>query len=220
MTMRQALLSILTVASHRVPRGQIAIHASGQASHVSVLFVAKRGTPAPQALSAEDLENLDMVRQLIVPSGGSLAIDQEAKPAAAFTATIVLPVAQRVPVLVIDDNADAHQLLRRYLEGSPYAFAGVRDPHEALARATAVAPKVILLDVMLPGMDGWELLGRLREHPATRNTPIIVCTILPHERLALTFGAAAFLRKPFTRAALLAALDAQVGPVVPQSGAR
>ena len=114
----------------------------------------------------------------------------------------------------------AHQLIKRHLEESNYTFVGVSDPRDALAKAVACTPRVILLDVMLPGIDGWELLGRLREHPVTRATPIIVCTILPHERLSLTLGAAAFLRKPFTRAALLAALDTQVGQAAPRPVAR
>ena len=152
-----------------------------------------------------------MAQQLVVPSGASLHVNTQATLQVAFTASVSVPVAQKVSVLVIDDNVDAQQLLKRFLDGSAYIFVGVSDPREALAKATAFAPGVILLDVMLPGIDGWELLGRLREHPVTRHTPIIVCTILPHERLSLTLGAAAFLRKPFTRAALLAVLDAQVG---------
>jgi CheY-like chemotaxis protein len=66
------------------------------------------------------------------------------------------------------------------------------------------------MDVMLPGIDGWELLGRLREHPHMRAVPIIVCTILPQERMALALGAAAFIRKPASRETLLTALDQQV----------
>ena len=64
-----------------------------------------------------------------------------------------------------------------------------------------------MLDVMLPGIDGWELLGRLREHPRTRNVPVVISTILPQEQLALALGAAAFLRKPINRETLLSSLD-------------
>ena len=87
------------------------------------------------------------------------------------------------------------------------ASLGVRDPTQAVKVAEAATPAAILLDVMLPGVDGWELLGRLREHPQMQEVPVIVCTILPQERVALTLGAAAFLRKPVSREALLAALD-------------
>jgi CheY-like chemotaxis protein len=60
---------------------------------------------------------------------------------------------------------------------------------------------------MLPGLDDWEMLGRLREHPQTHGVPVIICTILPQEQLALALGAAAFLRKPVRREQLLAKLD-------------
>jgi CheY-like chemotaxis protein len=89
-------------------------------------------------------------------------------------------------------------------------MVGTPDPEQALLLAEAESPEIIVLDVMLPDTDGWELLGRLRAHPLTRQTPVIVCTILPQEQLALALGAAAFLSKPISRPALLAALDQQM----------
>jgi len=74
-------------------------------------------------------------------------------------------------------------------------------------------PQIIVLDVMMPQTDGWRVLSRLRQHPLTSNIPVIVCTILAQEALALSLGANAFLRKPVTRQAFLAALDRQVGDV-------
>jgi CheY-like chemotaxis protein len=121
----------------------------------------------------------------------------------------MLPAAEQIPVLVIDDNVDVLKLMERYLSSGRYRFIGVSDPQEALTQAAQWAPAIIVLDVMLPEVDGWELLGRLREHPATSNTPIIVCTILPHQQLALTLGAAGFIRKPVSRQAFLEALDKQ-----------
>ena len=71
-------------------------------------------------------------------------------------------------------------------------------------------PDIILLDVLLQNIDGWELLGRFRAHPHLGERPVIVCTILPQRDLALILGAAGFLSKPFSQRQLLAALDAQV----------
>jgi CheY-like chemotaxis protein len=220
-TLRQALVSILTVAAHRLRSGCISINATVRGAQVGIVFEARPvGKSLITPCSSDDLETLEMAQQLVAPSGGSLDVTVDTIDPSAFSAVLSVAVAQKVAVLVIDDNADAHQLIKRHLEGSHYTFIGVSDPRDALAKATACAPRVILLDVMLPGIDGWELLGRLREHPITRATPIIVCTILPHERLSLTLGAAAFLRKPFTRATLLAALDAQVGQEAPLPVAR
>ena len=71
-------------------------------------------------------------------------------------------------------------------------------------------PDIILLDVMLQDLDGWELLGRFRAHPQLGDRPVIVCTILPQRDLALSLGAAGFLSKPLSQRQLLSALDAQV----------
>jgi len=204
--MRQALVSLLTVAGRVAPGGQITISAAADAMQARVLIRPMAGGSPLRALATEDSENLEMARQLVALSGGSLelALGLDGEP---FAATLALPVAQQLGVLVIDDNVDALQLCRRYLEGSPYTFVGMRDPAQALALARDLTPKIIVLDVMLPGMDGWEILGRLREHPVTRKIPVIVSTVLPHEQLALTLGAAGFLRKPVSREALLAMLD-------------
>jgi len=64
-----------------------------------------------------------------------------------------------------------------------------------------------VLDVMMPGIDGWEVLTRLRAHPTMANTALIVCTVLPQEELALAMGADGFLQKPVTREAFLAMLE-------------
>lgn len=213
-TMRQALVSILTAAARLAPGGRIAIRASRSAAEIAIHIQAARGRPLPRPLGGEERESLDMARRLVALSGGTLELHLDA-PELPLAATLTLPVAQQLGVLVIDDNLDTLQLFQRYLEGTRYTFVGARDPAQALALAQELAPKIVILDVMLPGMDGWEVLGRLREHPATRGTAIIICTILPQERLALTLGAAACLRKPVSRAALLEALDALAGRALP-----
>ncbi|MGQ9684216.1 MAG: response regulator [Anaerolineae bacterium] len=204
---RQALVNLLSVAVRSAPGGQIEIEAKAANGQVCLSILPRRGRAAALPLDADDSENLDLARRFIALSGGSLQVALDGGPEQPFSAALLLPAAQQLAVLAIDDNADALQLLQRYLEGTPYPFIGVRDPLQALAVARDLQPRAIVLDVMLPGMDGWELLGRMREHPATRRIPIIVCTILPHERLALTLGAAAFLRKPVNRGELLDTLQ-------------
>jgi len=181
------------------------------------LFIKALAQAAVRGTSWERYqEDLEMAKQLVALSGGELQVVFRGE-AGLFDAQLALSAAARAVVLVIEDNSDALRLMERYLAGTRYHFVGVRNPEEALARAAELRPQIILLDVMLPGIDGWELLGRLREHPKTRGIPIIACTILPQEQLALTLGAAAFLRKPVSREALLAALDRQLGPSPPGS---
>jgi CheY-like chemotaxis protein len=117
-----------------------------------------------------------------------------------------------LPVLVIDDNADTLQLLRRYTAGTRYRLVGTRDPDQALGIACETDPQVVVLDVMMPQVDGWKVLGRLRQHPLTGHLPIVVYTILAQEELALSLGASAFLRKPVTQQRFLAVLDQVVLP--------
>jgi CheY-like chemotaxis protein len=204
---RQALLSTLTTAIHCASGGEVQLAVRGGQREVCVDIRPQRPAAATASLPPHDRESLEMAGQLAALSGGSLALETREVQGCAFTAQFMLPMAERVSVLVVDDNADTLDLVERYLAGTRYRAIGVRDPRQVLALAAERAPDLIMLDVMLPGVDGWELLGRLREHPRTHGTPIIVCTILSLEDLALTLGASAFLRKPVSRRALLAALD-------------
>jgi CheY-like chemotaxis protein len=165
------------------------------------------GAEAKHPLAEEVSEKIEMTRDLIRLTGGALTTAPRWTPGKPFTAALTLPLAERVSVLVIDDNLDTLQLMHRYLEGTRYRFGGVRDPEQALAQAQVLSPQLIILDVMLPGVDGWEVLGRLRENPVFRSIPVVVSTILPQEHLALTLGAAAFLRKPVSRETVLTTLD-------------
>jgi CheY-like chemotaxis protein len=164
------------------------------------------------------VENIEMARQLVGLSGGSLEIVPGEGRYYPLTVRLILPAREQAAVLVIDDNVDTLQLFQRYLAGSRYAFIGTHDPDQALTLAEKLTPRIIVLDVMLPGVDGWELLGRLREHPKIYGVPIIVCTILPQEQLALALGAAAFIRKPVSQTALLSALDHQFDRLSRESG--
>jgi CheY-like chemotaxis protein len=147
--------------------------------------------------------------------GVSLRVSSGDEP---FGARIGLPVRQPMAVLAIDDNADTLRLLEHYTVGSPYRLVGTQDPEQALALAQDLQPQIIVLDVMMPQVDGWRLLGRLRQHPATSDVPIVVCTIMAQEELAFTLGASACLRKPVTQEQFLEALDRQVAPRAPGPG--
>ena len=206
---RQALSNVITAAVRAAPQGRVSVACQAAGPDLVIRVQAHpRGASVP--LAADDLENLEMARQMIGFSGGRLETSLETDKRRPFSAQLVLRALSEVSVLVIDDNADTLQLLERYLAGTRYRFTGTSDPGRALGLAAETAPQIIVLDVMLPGLDGWELLGRLREHPRTRGVPVIVCTILAQEQLALALGAAAFIRKPVSRETLLAALEAQL----------
>jgi CheY-like chemotaxis protein len=132
-------------------------------------------------------------------------------------AIVSLPALEQLPVLVIDDNANTLRLLQRYATCTRYRLVGAETLQEGLALAQDLAPRIIVLDVMMPDLDGWEVLGRLRQHPLTSQIPIVVCTILAEEELALSLGASGFIRKPVSRESFLHALDRLADRAVPGS---
>ncbi len=204
---RHALLSILTPAIRSSREGCIHIAARAHLPQVWITLEASGGEPGAASLSEEHSENLRIAQQLVALSGGSVELAPGEGAHAAFTIRLALPAAGQIAVLVVDDNADALQLYERYLTGTRYRFTGISDPRQALAVAEKLEPQVIVLDLMLPQVDGWELLGRLRAHPKTRQVPIVVCTILPQEDLALALGAAVLIRKPVSLEGFLATLE-------------
>ncbi len=155
-------------------------------------------------------EYIQQARRLVELSNGSLELMQPDR-LGGFTASVTLSHVEEINILFIDDNQDSLRLFQRYLLGTRYQFYGTRDPEQALTLAAEIQPRLILLDIMLPGIDGWELLGRLRHHPSLDKVPIIISTILPHEQLAAVLGASGFLRKPVSREELLTLLLQKLG---------
>ena len=107
------------------------------------------------------------------------------------------------PVLVIDDNADSRDVLRRTLEEDGHAVATASGGEEGLALARELSPSLILLDVMMPGMDGWAVLRQLKSDPALEAIPVAMVTVVDDERMAFSLGASEYLTKPVDRARLV-----------------
>jgi CheY-like chemotaxis protein len=201
---RQALFNLLSLVSRNISGGRLYLQAKSGEGTIQLQLTVRLGRKISQDMVSK--EELDITCQLVKIAGGEfLSLKEE--PNGVLTAIIRLPVVEQVPVLVIDDNIDTLHLVERFLTATRFRYLGSSNPEQALAIARGTPPRVILLDVMLPGIDGWELLGRLREHPITRSIPIIVCTFLPQEELALSLGAAEFIRKPVSQQKLLSALD-------------
>ena len=211
--LRQAVIGVISAVAGCARGGRAHIQpqvGSGQL-HVDIRILGATLSGLPEE------ECLQITNELLSLSGGMLEI-RSTTVGEVFAARFTLPVSQPAVVLVVDDNADTLQLFRRYLSGSRYQFVAAQSGRQALALAESEPPEIIVLDVMMPEQDGWMLLGQLRENPRTRDVPIIVCTIVPQEQLALLLGAAQFLRKPVSRAALLAALDRQLDRSPPWPG--
>jgi DNA-binding response OmpR family regulator len=104
-------------------------------------------------------------------------------------------------VLIIEDEPDIRDLLAFHLEGEGYAVTRCGNGAEGLRLARAAPPDLILLDVMLPGMDGFEVCRRLRQDPSTQTVPLVMLTARSDEVdrvLGLELGADDYVVKPFS----------------------
>jgi len=132
---------------------------------------------------------------------------------AAGRRVVTLRMAVRGPtVLVVDDNEGLVELLERYLTDQACRVIAATNGQEGLRLAEEASPDAIVLDVMMPGMHGWEFLQRLRNQPQTRDIPVLVCSIINNPELAYSLGASLFLAKPVSRDGVLNALR-QLGVV-------
>lgn len=109
-------------------------------------------------------------------------------------------------VLVVEDDPSAVRLLRAHLEPEGYTVRVSPDGEHALDDARAEAPMAILLDVLLPGIDGWEVLRRLKADPVLRVIPVVIVTVVDEKDVGLALGAVDYIVKPIDRDALLASL--------------
>ncbi len=110
-------------------------------------------------------------------------------------------------ILVVDDSEQNIELLEAMLAPQGYAISTARDGEQALQMVTDTLPDLVLLDVMMPKLDGFEVTRRLREDPATTGIPILMLTALRElsdKVRGLELGADDFLSKPFNRVELVA----------------
>ena len=109
--------------------------------------------------------------------------------------------AELPPILVVDDNHDNAEIIRQYLEIRGYPISVAHSGDEALALFETVKPAIVLLDVMMPGRDGWEVCRLMKQHPTLgRNVRVIMVTALDawdDKREALQLGADDYVEKPF-----------------------
>lgn len=106
----------------------------------------------------------------------------------------------RSTILIVDDEMDTLLPLRRSLEVENYRVIEAWDGLEAINKAKTEIPDLILLDLMMPGMDGYEVCGKLRNEPVTQNIPIIMLTAKGYVRdkvKGLEIGADDYVTKPF-----------------------
>jgi CheY-like chemotaxis protein len=114
-------------------------------------------------------------------------------------------------ILVVDDNHDNTDIIQHYLEVRGYPITVAHNGDEALALFETVRPSIVLLDVMMPGRDGWEVCRLMKQHRELgRNVRIIMVTALDEwddKRQALQTGADDYVEKPFDLSRLASAVE-------------
>jgi CheY-like chemotaxis protein len=199
--LRQILLTAVEKLVQHMSSGQITLNAEkrGQAIALKV---------AGQPLATDITLSSDFIQETLALEGGKLEIIATADR---LTFAMSLPRADKIKVLVIDDNTDLVHFYRRYVAKTRFEIIHIADGRHLFETIETLPPDVIVLDVMLPDIDGWELLTHLHEHPATRSIPVIVCSVVRREELALALGAAYYIAKPVRRMQFIQALEQVLG---------
>ena len=110
-------------------------------------------------------------------------------------------------ILVVDDQEDNRRILRDLLTSAAFEVIEATTGEDAVTLAEAQTPDLILMDIQLPGIDGYEATRQIKAKPALKTTPLIVVTsyaLSGDEAKAFTAGADAYVSKPFSPRALLA----------------
>jgi signal transduction histidine kinase/CheY-like chemotaxis protein len=235
--LKQVVLNLLSNAVKFTPDGgsvnvraevagaeaQVVVRDTGigiDAAHHERIFEAfQRG--GREARSEGTGLGLTLSKRIVELHGGRIWMSS--RPGAGSTFGFAVPVGQDVPeqvpaavvaaerdmetVLVVEDDPHSVELLTVYLEGAGYGVAVARDGVEGLELARRLRPRAVVLDILLPRVDGWDLLSRLKADPATADSPVVVVSMLDERGKGLALGAVEYLVKPVGREELLEALE-------------
>jgi PAS domain S-box-containing protein len=162
---------------------------------------------------------LAMVKLLVELHGGVVAVESAVGEGSCFTvwlplraareeaiaSTLVLPVPRveapaGVPTaLVVEDDFKSAELIRLQLEAQGFKVLHAASAEAALALAEQQPLSLITLDIMLPNMDGWEFLGRIKQVPSLANIPVVIISIVADRDKGFALGAASVMQKPISR---------------------
>lgn len=204
--LRQFMMALLPKMMQLSGAQRVSLHMFQEAG-LLVLMIAlnlkeRDASHAERLLEGELLER--PVLRLIEAKGANIEWQERTQ---SVRCLLKLPLVQAQRVLVVDDNEDVLSLFSRYLGTAGYHPILTRKGAEAIELAHKGELYAIILDLMMSGEDGWDVLQDLISDPRTSNTPVIVCSVLEHGQLALMLGASRFLKKPVMRESLLQALE-------------
>ena len=201
--LRQILIMAIAELARCVRSGPLIIEAESEGRAPKRIRIALRG----RAEADIPLPKGGMIAEILAFLGGTIeAVLEEGQ----VQLHIRIPSADEVVVLVIDDNPDMLHFYQRCTAGSRYHVIHAAQGQRTIEALAASRPDVIVLDIILPDADGWQLLTELRHHPATESVPVILCSIVREEELARALGATTYLPKPVQYREFMRALDEAV----------
>jgi len=210
--LRQAVLNIMTEVVKLAPGSALTIVAEDRVESATWRIV---GLAKHLASDILDVAGIAMSRSVLDVYGGRLWLETRGDET---TISCSVPSAfscskpgAPCKILVIDDDSDTIELYQRYLMQRDYDVSMASDSLEAFKYLESCQPDAILLDVLMPREDGWDILQRLQSDPSTASIPVIICSVLSQPRLALALGAAQVLQKPISQLELLETVQRIVG---------
>jgi signal transduction histidine kinase/ActR/RegA family two-component response regulator len=163
---------------------------------------------------------LTLCKRIVELHGGQIGVDSVEGTGSIFSVRLPLvdgpaesqpPSSRRDPVvLIVEDDQSSVDLLRAYLTGSGYQVLVERTGPEGLAAVRREQPDAVVLDIQLPGLDGWALLAALKAAPETSAIPVVVVSVLDDRPRGRHRGAAAYPVKPVSRDDVLSALESAI----------
>lgn len=202
---RQSLLRIEPSVAGGVLRIIVSTQSRGEITPTAAAAPRIHALPSVADGQLPEHPGLEVARNLVENAGGTIQVTQQAGQ---LVCSFTIPTLAQVSVLVMDDHPDIIQLFQRYGQGTRYSILGASNPNEFLRALETHQPRIIILDLMMPDMDGWDFLLQLRQNAQTRRAAIILCSILPQKSLALALGADDFLQKPVLPQDFIHALNA------------
>jgi len=194
---RQVLVSLLSWALRHTSQGGVTLTGRQERNSDVISLRFRTGTPLPTL--AEE------VVQLCRSQGMRLALSESRAEA---EVELHVPRQGKRLILIVEDNPAVVQFYQRLLQDTGrYELVAAPDSQSAPTMARTVGPDAVILDVLMPELDGWSVLRSLRELAETRGIPVLICSVFDEPELAQALGATACLKKPITAPALLQALE-------------